>query len=84
VKLKSPDHGTPFWLRYQRTFCKANFQSVADRIITSRFGADARRDYGGVWVPLRPSPDRSRAAIVNDLVEQIEAIRAVAAGAESP
>jgi hypothetical protein len=71
-------------LRYQRTWCKANFQSVADRTMTSRFAADARRDDGGVWVSLRVSPDRSRAEIVDELVEQIEAIRAVAAGAESP
>ena len=84
VILEPPDHGTPFWLRYQRAWCKANFQSVADRIMTSRFAADARCDDGGVWVPLRLSPGRSRAAIVGELVEQIEAIRAVAAGADAP
>ena len=39
-----------------------------------------RGDHGGVWVALRVSPDRSGAAIVDELVAQIEAIRAVAAG----
>jgi len=84
VILEPPDQGTPFWLRYSRTWCKASFQSVADRIMTSRFAADARGDFGGVWVPLRISPDRSGAAIVDELVEQIEEIRAIAAGAELP
>jgi hypothetical protein len=84
VILEPPNQGTPFWLRYQRAWCKANFQSVADRIMTSRFAADVRSDDGRVWVPLRVSPDGSRAAIVDELVEQIEAIRAVAAGAEAP
>jgi hypothetical protein len=35
VILERPDQATPFWLRYQRTWCKADFQSVADRIMTS-------------------------------------------------
>jgi hypothetical protein len=79
-----PDQGTPFWLRYSRTWCNASLQSVAHRIMTSRFAADARGDFGGIWVPLRVSPDRSGAAIIDELVGQIEAIRAVAAGAEPP
>ena len=61
--LGPTDQGTPIWLRYQRAWCKADFQGVAERIMSSRFAAGARSDSGGVWVPLRVSPDRSRAAV---------------------
>ena len=73
--------GTPFWLRYHRV--TGNFKTVAKRIMASRFAADARGDGGHIWLPLRVSADRSGAAIVDELVEQIEEIRVVAAGAES-
>ena len=39
-------------------------------------------DHGGhVWLPLRVSADPGGATIVGELIEQIEAIRAVAEGA---
>jgi hypothetical protein len=82
--LDPPDQETPFWLRYQPEWCKANFPSVAGRIMTSPFAGEARRDYGGLWVPLRASSDHTRVAIVGELVEQITAIRAVASGANVP
>jgi hypothetical protein len=74
--------GTPFWLRYQRD--TPNFQIFADRIMASRFAADARGEGGNLWLPLRVSPDRSGATIVNELIEQIEAIRAVTEEPELP
>jgi hypothetical protein len=74
--------GTPFWLRYHRE--TPNFRIFADRIMASRFAAEARGDGGHVWLPLRVSPDRSGATIIGELIDQIEAIRAVAEGAESP
>jgi hypothetical protein len=52
--------------------------------MASRLAADARGEGGHVWLPLHVSADRSGAAIVDELVERIEEIRAVAAGAESP
>lgn len=68
--------GSPFWLRYHRD--TPNFQTFAERIMASRFAAEARGDGGHVWLPLRVSADRSGATIVGELIEQIEAIRAVA------
>ena len=78
------NHGTPFWLRYDRYYCKASFETICDRIMTSRFAPDARGDGGHIWVPLRVSADRSGAAIVPELVGEIEEIRAVAAGVRFP
>lgn len=74
--------GSPFWLRYHRG--TPNFQSFAERIMASRFAAEARGDGGHVWLPLRVSADRSGATIIGELIEQIETIRAVAEGPESP
>jgi hypothetical protein len=78
------DQGTPFWLRHSRRYSGSSFQTVTDRIMASRFAADARGDGGHIWLPLRVSAKRSGAAIVDELLEQIEEIRAVAAGAELP
>jgi hypothetical protein len=73
--------GSPFWLRYHRD--TPNFQTFAERIMASRFAADSRGDGGHVWLPLRVSAHRSGATIVSELIEQTEAIRAVAEGPES-
>jgi hypothetical protein len=51
--------------------------------MASRFAAGARGDGGNLWLPLRVASDRSGATIVAELIEQIEAIRAVAGGAEA-
>jgi hypothetical protein len=74
--------GTPFWLRYHRA--TSSYQTVADRIMASHFAADARGDGGHLWLPLRVPADRSGAAVIDELVEQIKAICAVAASAELP
>ncbi len=70
--------GTPFWLRYHRE--TPNFRIFADRIMASPFAAAARGEGGHVWLPLPVSADRSGATIVSELIEAIEAIRAVAEG----
>jgi hypothetical protein len=49
--------------------------------LASRFATHGRGDGGHVWLPLRVSADSSGASIVGELIEQIEAIRAVAEGA---
>ena len=72
---------TPFWLRYHRK--TSSFREVADRIMASRLAADARGDGGHIWLPLRVSEDRSGAAIIDELADGIETIRAVAAGSGS-
>ena len=72
---------TPFWLRYHRK--TSSFREVADRIMASRLAVDARGDGGHIWLPLRVSGDRSGAAIIDELADGIESIRAVAAGSES-
>jgi hypothetical protein len=69
-------------LRYNRD--TPNFQTFAERIMGSRFAAEARGDGGHVWLPLRVSGDRSGATIISELIEQIESIRAVPEGPESP
>ena len=74
--------GTPFWFRYHQG--TPNFRIFRDRIRASRFSGAARGDGGHVWLPLRVSPDRSGATIVGELIEEIEAIRAVAEGPELP
>lgn len=66
------DQGTPFWLRYHRD--TSSYQTLAERIVASRFAADAVGDGGHIWLPLPVSGDRSGAAIVDELVEQIEEI----------
>jgi hypothetical protein len=76
------DRGTPFWLRYHWT--QSSYQTVVSRIMASRYAVGARNDGGHIWLPLHVSADRSGATIVDELIEQIEAIRAVAAGAELP
>ena len=76
------DQGTPFWLRYAKE--TSGFQVIASRIMASRLAADARGTGGHVWLPLRVSADRSGSAVVDELVTQIDAIRAVAARADSP
>jgi hypothetical protein len=73
---------TPFWLRYHRE--TPNFRIFADRIMASRFAAAAGGDGGHLWLPLQVSADRSGATIVGELIEGIEAIRAVAEGPELP
>lgn len=73
--------GTPFWLRYHRE--TPDFPTIARRVMASGFAAEARGEDGHVWLPLRVSPDRSGATIVGELIEQIEAIRAVAEGPPS-
>jgi hypothetical protein len=84
VMIEPPHQATPFWLRYSRTWCRASYQSVTHRIMTSRFATDARSEGGHIWLPLRVSADRSGAAIIDELVEQIEEIRGVAAGGALP
>ena len=74
--------GTPFWLRYHRE--TPNFRIFADRIMASRFAPAARGEGGHLWLPLHVSADRSGATIVSELIEEIEAIRAVAEGPELP
>lgn len=74
--------GTPFWLRYHRE--TPNFQTFADRIMASRFASAAGGDGGHLWLPLRVSADRTGTTIVGELIEGIEAIRAVAEGPELP
>jgi hypothetical protein len=83
VLRAAADQGTPFWLRYHREsrYRPVNFQVVSQRILASRFGPEARGDGGHVWLPLRVSPDRGGASVVDQLAERIEEIRAVAAGA---
>lgn len=76
------DDETPFWLRYHRK--TSSFQTVSDRIMASRFATDARGNEGHLWLPLRVSDDRSGAAVMEELVEKIEEIRAVAAGSDAP
>ena len=71
-------HGTPFWIRYHRK--TSSFQAVADHIMASRLAVDARGDGGHIWLPLHVSADRSGTAIVAELLERIEEIRAIAAG----
>jgi hypothetical protein len=78
------DQRTPFWMRYQRTYCEASFQIISERIMASQFAGDARAGAGhDVWLPLHVSADRNGAAIVDELVERIDEIRAVASGAGS-
>jgi hypothetical protein len=68
----------------QLTYCESSFQVISERIMASQFAGDARAVGGhDVWQPLHVSADRSGAAIVDELVERIEEIRAVAAGAGS-
>jgi hypothetical protein len=69
-------------LRYHRD--TSGFQTVAARIMASRFASDARIDTGHIWLPLFVSDDRSGAAILDELTHRIEDIRAVAAGFQSP
>lgn len=76
------DQGTPFWLRYHRE--TGSYQAVVSRIMASRYAPDARGDGGHIWLPLRVSADRSGAGIIDELVEQIEEIRTVAAGTAPP
>jgi hypothetical protein len=86
VVVAGPEaQGTPFWLRYHResSYGGASFTQVVRRFQSSRFAADLRGDGGHLWLPLRVSADRGGAAVVAELIEQIEAIRAVAASAES-
>ena len=71
---------TPFWLRYHRD--TPGFQEVSARIMASRLATDARGEGGHIWLPLRVSADRSGAAIVSELADQIEGIQGVAAGSE--
>jgi hypothetical protein len=70
---------THFWLRYHKD--TPSFRAVSERIMASRFASDAIGNGGHVWLPLRVSDDRSGAAIVAELADKIEEIRAVAAGA---
>ena len=74
--------GTPFWFLYHRE--TPNFRIFADRIMASRFAAAAGGDGGHLWLPLRVSADRSGATIVGELIEGIEAIRAIAEEPEVP
>jgi hypothetical protein len=69
-------------LRYHRE--TPNFRIFADRIMASRFAADARGEGGPVWLPLAVSADRSGATIISELIQEIEAIRAVAEAPELP
>ena len=74
--------GTPFWLRYHHD--TSSFQTVSDRIMTSRFAGDTWGDGGHRWLPLRVSGESAGAAISDELTQRIEEIRDVAAGAAPP
>jgi hypothetical protein len=71
---------TPFWLRFHKD--TSSFQEVANRIMASPLAEEAGGNGGHIWLPLRVSDDRSGEAILSELAAQIEAIQAVAAGAE--
>jgi hypothetical protein len=73
--------GTPFWLRYHRK--TRDFQTVSERIMASRYARDAAGNQGHIWLPLHVSPDRSGAAVLEELTAEIEEIRAIAAGSEA-
>lgn len=66
---------TPLWLRYHKV--TPGFREIRDRLMSSDYATLVRSDESHLWLPLDIPADRPGPELVEHLVEQVNAIRAV-------